>query len=337
MIGSRRAYRRPYFFEWFVVLHIVFLVAVVKWRGPDISMMMLASFVVNTVVLFIEMLIGMALRWGFETFRGRGKGYVRSVRRSGWMTDSARIIIFGSLLIVVYGTIKLLIPVYHPVLYDRVLWDLDLRMFGGYAPVVFIISLFSNPKFLWFFDDMYARIFFASLFIGFGFFLSHPTRRLRIAFTNGNAALWTSGAWLYLLIPSLGPAYAFPELWASMGEQLPVTRYWHVQLMVNYQNVLKLMHGVDAPLNFIYGIAAFPSLHVAFQTFVFLWMRRLWISGQVLFGVFTLIIFLGSMITGWHYLIDGIAGIALALVCYWIFARIENVGEWARLRDAIRR
>ena len=119
----------------------------------------------------------------------------------------------------------------------------------------------------------------------------------------------------------------------SIRDLTPVTNVWHIKLMANYQNVLKLMRGVNAPLTFMYGIAAFPSLHVAFQTFVFLWMRRIWISGQVLFGVFTLIILLGSIITGWHYLIDGIAGIVLALICYLIFARTSKINEWMRLRE----
>ena len=72
------------------------------------------------------------------------------------------------------------------------------------------------------------------------------------------------------------------------------------------------------------GIAAFPSLHVGFQTYVFLWMRRLWTSGEVLFGIFVVVIFLGSMITGWHYFIDGVAGAALALGCYVLFDRLER-------------
>ena len=337
MVGSRRAYRRPYWFEVFIVAHAVFITAIVKWRGPDVSMLMLANFISNVLFLVLQMLGGVALRWGVEAIRGRGRGFLRSIRTRGWMTDSLRLVAFGSLSTVVYGTIKLLIPVYHPVLYDRVLWDLEQRMFAGYAPVVFVISLFSNPRWLTFFDDAYAQIFFSSLFIGFGFFLSHPSRRLRIAFASGNVALWVTGAWLYLLIPSLGPAYAIPELWTSMRDLMPVTNLWHVQLMVNYQHVIKLMHGIDEPLNFMYGIAAFPSMHVAFQTFVFLWMRRLWISGQVLFGVFTLIIFLGSMITGWHYLIDGVAGIFLALFFYWIFARSWKIGEWMRLSKVTRR
>jgi hypothetical protein len=85
-------------------------------------------------------------------------------------------------------------------------------------------------------------------------------------------------------------------------------------------------------IQIVLGIAAFPSLHVAFQTYVFLWMRRLWTSGEVLFGIFALVILLGSMITGWHYLIDGLAGIALAVLWWGIFWRRAEVSRWLSLR-----
>ena len=333
MIGSRRAHRRPYFFEVFVAAHVIFIIAVIKWRGPDITPLILGNFINNAEFLLIEVVIGIALRWSVEAFRGRGRRFGHSIASEGWITDTLRLLVFGSISTCVYGAIKLLVPIYHPVLYDRALWELEQKMFAGYAPVVFVINIFSSPVMLGFFDAAYARIFFMSLFIAFGFFLSHPSRRVRVAFTNGNVTMWVIGAWLYLLVPSLGPAYAFPELWMSIRDLTPVTNVWHIKLMANYQNVLKLMRGVNAPLTFMYGIAAFPSLHVAFQTFVFLWMRRIWISGQVLFGVFTLIILLGSIITGWHYLIDGIAGIVLALICYLIFARTSKINEWMRLRE----
>jgi len=64
------------------------------------------------------------------------------------------------------------------------------------------------------------------------------------------------------------------------------------------------------------GIAAFPSLHVAFEFLVWLWLRRVWRAGAMLFAIFTVLIFLGSVVTGWHYLIDALAGLALAFVAY---------------------
>jgi hypothetical protein len=44
------------------------------------------------------------------------------------------------------------------------------------------------------------------------------------------------------------------------------------------------------------------------------------------------LILVGSVVTGWHYLIDGLAGMAMALVCYWGSFRLWNVGDWLRLR-----
>ena len=54
----------------------------------------------------------------------------------------------------------------------------------------------------------------------------------------------------------------------------------------------------------------------------FLWMRRMWRGGEVIFGVFVVVILIGSLVTGWHYLIDGIAGMALAWLCHSVAIRI---------------
>jgi membrane-associated phospholipid phosphatase len=55
---------------------------------------------------------------------------------------------------------------------------------------------------------------------------------------------------------------------------------------------------------------------VAFEMLVYLWMRRVSKLGSIAFAVCVILIFLGSVITGWHYLIDSIAGMALAVGCY---------------------
>ena len=83
-------------------------------------------------------------------------------------------------------------------------------------------------------------------------------------------------------------------------------------------------------------MAAFPSLHVAFQTLVFLWMRRVWRWGEIVFGVFAVAILIGSLVTGWHYLIDGIAGIALAWLCYFFSARAHRMRRLFAIRLAAR-
>jgi membrane-associated phospholipid phosphatase len=66
----------------------------------------------------------------------------------------------------------------------------------------------------------------------------------------------------------------------------------------------------------IAGIAAFPSLHVAVPALfvcAFPRWRFVWIP-------FTAVTLIGSILLGWHYLIDGYAGVALAWAS-WRVAR----------------
>ncbi len=304
-----RRLKRPYFFEIFVVANLALVALFAHASLPLVGnpWKLVGGLILSLVV---QAAIGVILRCIFQ------RGYRKTIRTKEWLVDTARLIVASALVIFVYGWIKLTVPLYHPVLFDQQLWNLDQAIGFGVAPTVFFLDLFGAAAFLRTIDFLYANIFFASTVVASAYFLSHPERRIRVGFANGYAALWIMGAWLYLAVPSLGPAYAFKDIWLVHGETLRITQHFQALLMRNYTNVLRAASGQPAPVSIVFGIGAFPSLHVAFQTYVFLWMRRLWTSGEVLFGVFAVAIFLGSMITGWHYLIDGIAGLVMAYACF---------------------
>lgn len=68
------------------------------------------------------------------------------------------------------------------------------------------------------------------------------------------------------------------------------------------------------------GISAFPSLHVGMATLIAIFfydMNR--IIGIAAFG-FCAIIFVGSIVLGWHYAIDGIASFC-AVPIFWRFSK----------------
>jgi len=275
---------------------------------------------------------GVAVRGVIALIR-KDRTYLRIIRSRQWLTDTARMIVGASVIIFTYGWIKLVVPVYHPRLFDQELWNLDQTLFLGAAPTILFLDLFDSPAFLRAIDWSYAGIFFVSTVIAMAYFLSDPSRRIRIAFANGYALMWLTGAWLYMLVPSLGPAYRFPDLWLVHGESLRTTQRFQTLLMKNYRNVLTFVSGQTiGGTSIVLGIGAFPSLHVAAQMYVFLWMRRLWTSGEVIFAVFVIVIFLGSMVTGWHYFIDGVAGALLALVCYALVARSAKLSHFLELR-----
>jgi len=323
--------RRLYFFEVFVAANLA-AIALLAWHTLPLIASPLKMLGGLAATIAVETVIGVSLRVIVSLAR-RDRAYLRVLGSRRWLLDTVRLAGGAAMVIFVYGWIKLVVPVVNPILYDQALWDLDQLLCFGIAPTVFALDLLGHPAMLRTIDWSYANIFAASTVVAAAFFLSHPSRRVRVAFVNGYALLWIAGSWLYMLIPSLGPAYRFPEIWMAHRGTLRVTQTFQSLLMLNYQNVLRAWSGQPhGGISIAFGIGAFPSLHVAFQTYVFLWMRRLWTSGEVLFGIFVVAIFLGSMITGWHYLIDAIAGVLLAAACYVLFARRARLRRWLELR-----
>lgn len=320
--------KRPYFVELFALANLLVIAFLARGQEALPSPFWLVSLVITVLV---HTLVGIAIRAIVAMARGRRR-YLRRIRRRSWILDTARLVFATALTFYVYGWIKLVIPVLHPRLFDQELWDLDQKLFFGLAPTVFFLDVLGRDAFLAVIDWSYANIFLASSIIAGAYFFSEPSRRIRTAFTNGNAVLWIVGAWIYMLVPSLGPAYSFSDIWLAYGHSLDTTQWVQGVLMRNYHNVLRAARGEPhGPINVLFGIAAFPSLHVGFQAFVFFWMRRLWTSGEVLFGIFAATIFLGSMITGWHYLVDGLAGFVLAAACWWIFWRRARMPRFLEL------
>ncbi|HEV8432781.1 MAG TPA: phosphatase PAP2 family protein [Thermoanaerobaculia bacterium] len=305
---------RPYFFE--IVLYLN--TAWVFWTVRGNALLTMKESAVNAGLQSLgATLIGMLLRFLLAWRRRHGRRYIAIVTSPRWLTDTFRLLVGMIFLGETYGWIKLLVPALHPVFYDAALYRIDAAIFFGMSPSIFFLQLFSNPRFLHFIDDAYLSFFFGGMLFALGFFFSIPKRRVRITFVTSSVLMWLSGAWLYMLIPSLGPAYRFPDVWFPYVKELPRTQLTQAMLMRNYQAVIRLVRGLGPEkITLSYGIAAFPSLHVATQVQIAMWMRKWWRPGAILFTLTAFFVFIGSMITGWHYLIDGIAGIALAWVSY---------------------
>ena len=337
MPAARSVPHRLYFFEVFTLANLALIFYLTSRANPFVLTTIPTTFRMFVPTFFAYAAVGVVIRCIVAAVRGNLQGYLRHIRTAGWLSDTVRLVLSGAVLLHTYFWIKLVVPLMRPNLLDQELWDLDQATMFGFSPNILFLEIFSQPVAMRVVDWSYARIFFASMTVAFSFFLSSPSRRIRLAFSTGNTVMWLVGAWLYMLVPSLGPALRFPEVWMPFAEGLPITQHFQALLMKNYREVLRLPLGTAGNVQLMLGIGAFPSLHVAFQTYTFLWMRRLWIYGQIVFGVFCVIIFIGSVVTGWHYLIDSLAGIVLAAGSYLVAARLWKVREWRRLRAATRR
>ena len=76
-----------------------------------------------------------------------------------------------------------------------------------------------------------------------------------------------------------------------------------------------------------------PSLHVGAQAFLAIWAaRRSKRLARTLWAL-TAVTVLGSLVTGWHYAIDGYAGLALAGAIAWLFGRATWQRSFANGQD----
>ncbi len=335
--AGRRTHPRLYAYESIAIANFIVIYLIVARANQYVLTTIPDTFKSFIPTLFLYMLGGVGIRLLIAAHQGNWRVYLRAIWRRGWITDTIRLIIGGSLMVHTYFWIKLMMPILNQRLFDPQLWEIDRAMFFGLSPNILFLNLFSQKNVLVAIDWSYARIFFASMTVAFAFFLSAPSRRLRAAFMTGNVFMWITGAWMYVAVPALGPAFRFPEVWFAYSDSLRLSQHFQHVLFQNLRRVIQLgQPGVDQGPQLMFGIAAFPSLHVAFQTFAFLWMRRLWVYGQIVFGVFMLIIVIGSVVTGWHYLIDAVAGVVLAAAAYLLGTRLYGIPRWRRLVKSTR-
>lgn len=113
---------------------------------------------------------------------------------------------------------------------------------------------------------------------------------------------WAIGMFFAYIFSSAGPLFTgrYDLAIAPESVRVPAEMLW-----TNYTQKGALLGG---------GISAFPSLHVAIAAWFGLALRA---RGAAWLGIaYTLAIFVCSIVLGWHYSVDGIAGIAIALVAY---------------------
>jgi hypothetical protein len=305
--------RTPYFFEVFLALNTAFVFWFARAEAVPTILHSIASV---AGVATVAASAGLGVRFLVAWRQHHARRLLRIVTSREWLIDSVRIFIGLSMLGISYAWIKLLVPVLHPHVYDQELFALDQKLCFGISPSIFFLQLFSSPRFLRLIDVAYIQFFIVGMMVSFGVFFSSPVRRIRIAFMTSSALMWLIGAWTYVLIPSFGPAFRFPEVWFPYAQYLKWTQATQAALMRNYVNLIRMAHGQKGKIFLELGIGAFPSLHVATQSLVAIWFNRVWRGGTILFAGAAFFVFIGSMITGWHYLVDGIAGVALAYGSY---------------------
>jgi PAP2 superfamily len=260
-------------------------------------------------------------------------GAVRRERWTPWRMATAASALLGFYVsYMAYRNLKAIVPLVRPgELFDGQLADVDRAMFAGHQPAALLHSILGTGIVTHVFSTFYvAFIVFLPLTIGVSLVFS---RRLEagLYYTTAQSINWVLGAGSYLLLPSLGPAYAHPAAFAA----LPVSEVTHLQAVLMDQRIAFLQSPATATPQ---AIAAFASLHIsmsftaALAAHAFGAGRRL----KIALWAWLAVTMVGTIYLGWHYVADNVAGLVMgasALALSGLLTGIDVRG--ARPRRAV--
>jgi hypothetical protein len=327
--SGRRVLGRIYLFEWVAMLSFLAVVAFAVTApvglaygylvGRTLRRMALVALSSVACILAAKAFAGMRSGAPFRSWLTRSE-----LARAGFWTDLLRIIVAFSMVQTAHLTFKVYIPLINGSNYDELLRRCDRALFLGHDPIALVIAVCSAPLVLRAFDLIYSVGYFFLLWGGVALFFTQLDGARRTTFFSSFVVMWQLGLLFYLLLPSWGPVFTTPELFESALEHMPATVWVQSHL---YQETASIIRGnYDIVIHF-FGLAAFPSLHVGVFVLYSLWaarLRRIWL--QLALCCLALI-FIGSMLTGYHYLVDGIGGGLVSGFAYVVARRLSGHGH----------
>ena len=235
--------------------------------------------------------------------------------RSGWLRQPWAGPILYRLAIVApiqasYFVLGSLLPIVSPHNLDASLHALDLRIFG-LEPSVALIPFVNSFTSEWFAFFYFCYFFALALHvIPILFFSRRP--RILSEFAFGFIVCFGLGHLLYILVPGFGPYRALSDLFPS---KFP-SGQWIDMVMTTVAS-----GGAQKDI--------FPSLHTAAPTFlaIFSYRNRHLMPFRYTWGIlyfFAMNIVVATMFLRWHYIIDIVAGLALATLAAELSMRLTD-------------
>lgn len=232
--------------------------------------------------------------------------------------------------ILIFTTVKTAIPLVHPFQWDKYFMEMDriiflgndpwtlLNMVLGTASVTSAISVLYN---IWII--VVAIVLTLALFSG--------SSQLRLQFLTSTVLSWIiAGNILALVFSSAGPCYygfvvEGDNPFAAQMEYLNSANTTNTVLSLPIQELLWTSYIENEGK--ISGISAMPSLHIIFALLIAFYAARLNRAAGAVCMIYAVIIMIGSVHLAWHYAVDGIAALLLAVVIWrlsgWLVRNIE--------------
>ncbi len=298
----------------FLVLQLLLLNIVL--RGAGIGFPCLHG--ARKIGQYFALLIGCALLLRVFPARFRStsmKKAAMSVLEKWW--EFPLILVAYVLLAQAYMWGKVFVPVINPRLWDLQLARLDRLLFAGINPNVLVMTILEGaPRWIPPIIDLFYGAF-VPMMLGVTAFFVTDRPAARKGFLTAMAILWSLGLWIYIALPTLGPAFVDQCFGKELTLLFPVAAEMQGILIRQYTQIPQILQGIEIQLSPTFGVAAMPSLHVGAQALFFFWLHKKRSAWRIVFFVIALLTWIASVATGWHWAIDGIIGGLLALFAAW--------------------
>jgi hypothetical protein len=216
---------------------------------------------------------------------------------------------------------KMRIPVLNPFGWDEAFMAWDRALFLGHHPWEVLQPLLGYPAVTRFIDYLYSAWVPLVFIVWLAMMAPRVTPALRAQYWLSTVLSWIAvGLVMATLLSSAGPCYyalvvpGADNPYAGLDAYLAGVDAWLPLSSSITKEFLWAVH--SGALDDIGGISAMPSMHNAqaalFAAAAYRFDRRL---GHVAMA-YLVLIFLGSIHLGWHYALDGIVGIAAALLVW---------------------
>jgi hypothetical protein len=216
-----------------------------------------------------------------------------------------------------FASFKQTIPLIHPFSWDSALMRLDVVLHFGHHPWVLLKSILDYPLLVRTIDFFYV-FWFVVLAVYCLWMAWTRRRRLRRCFFISTLLVWILlGSGLGTLFSSAGPCYfsylngATPNPYSPLMTRLTeIGQIKSLWALDNQQGLWDFYR--DGTWYSFGGISAMPSIHLA-MSMIFVMVSFNFGKWPGYFSILYLLIMqIGSVILGWHYAVDGYAGILLA-------------------------
>ena len=271
------------------------------------------TYVRLPLILLIAFLVDVLPRtvWRARRSPRTTKAKFVQIVRERWTWQHTRFAFVGLgawyLTYVAFRNLKSAVPFVNRHLWDSTLDKLDRAIFFGHDPATLLHDLLGEGIAAHFFALVYV------VWIGFVPFslvvalVWSRNSRAGSWYVTAVAVDWVLGAITYFLVPSLGPVYSRPEVFAGLPgtvntpivEQLMNERHW---VLVN-----------PFTTSSVQTIAAFASLHVGIMVTVVVMAELLRFRRSLRFVLwaFLVVTVLATVYLGWHFFVDTVAGAVL--------------------------